>query len=567
MTNSEQTDNKAGFWIRALVTWIDLLIIYISLKTVFYALYFSGLYIYFPFQFSFVVLLLFYNTCAIAYKGQTLGMWLLNIKVYDQKGAKLSLRKALVRETILKIFSFIIFLMGFLWIGFSKSKKGWHDYLIDSKVVSNNEPNRNTLPWKWLAISSFVIIGGNYLWEISNIIYNAKKIEVTEGVIDLPFMHRQLSGVTEVSKITNDSLYVNWLNKNALSPKDYAITMAKTHQVTLFGEEHDLKDNLDFFNRIIPDLYFKSGVRCIAMEVMPSSVDGKIEKLVGAKAFNNDLAMEIARSQGWKTWGDKEYWDVLKTVWKLNKSLPENAQKMRLVGIDSDWEMANIVLLNIGGDKRGPTPFVEKFRVFPMVKDLFNGSLRDNTMAHNIEKETIEKGDKGVVWVGGAHTPVQYGWPQIVNHKIIDLRARMGLLLYQKYKDKIFQIELFYPYYPENENKACPPVFQGFIENVMAKRANTPTGFSIKKSPFENLRDSCSGYFGFYPTIVYGDLAQGLIFLKPFKDLQHCTWANGYISNEMYMKYKPLYELMAKRKFSNAAEVDRYFNDSYLKHY
>jgi uncharacterized RDD family membrane protein YckC len=565
MATNEHTDDKAGFWIRALATWIDLLIIYICLKTVFYVLYFSALYIYFPFQFSFIVLLILYNTCAIASKGQTLGMWLLNIKVYNKTGEKLSIIKAIVRETILKVLSLMILSLGFLWIGFSRSKKGWHDYLIGSKVVSNNEPNRNSLACRLLAILSFVILGGNYLAEIANVVYDAKKIEVTKGLIDLPFIHRQRSDVTEISKITNDSLFVNWLNKQAQSPKDYAVAMAKTHQVTLFGEQHDLKDNLDFFNSIIPDLYFKSGVRCVAMEVMPSSVNGEIEKLVNGKDYNDDLAMEIARSQGWKTWGDKEYWDVLKTVWKLNRSLPENAQKMRLVGIDDDWQMANIVLLNIGGDKRGPTPFVEKFRIFPMVKDLFNGSFRDNIMAHNIEKETIEKGDKGVVWVGSAHTPMQFAWAQIKNHKIIAMSPRMGLLLNQKYKGKIFQIELFHPFYPEIENNACAPVFQSFIENIMAKRANIPAGFSIKNSPFENIRDSCSGFFGLYPTITYGDLAQGLIFLKPFKDLQHCTWTKGYISNEMFMKYKPLYEVMATRKFSNAAEVDRYFNDIFLK--
>lgn len=565
MATNGHLNNNAGFWIRALATWIDLLTVYISLKAAFYVLYFSGLYIYFPFQFSFIVLLILYNTCAIAAKGRTLGMWLLNIKVCDKTGKKLSMLKAVVRETILKIFSFLILSLGFLWIGFSRSKKGWHDHLIGSKVVKNNEPDRNPPVWKSIAILSFVVLSGSYLAEISSVIYNAKKIEVKKGVTDLPFISRKISEVTEVSKINNDSLFVNWLNNHAQSPKDYSIAMTKTHQVTLFGEQHDLKDNLDFFNSIIPDLYFKSGVRCVAMEVMPSSVNSKIEKLVNGKDFDDELAMEIARSQGWKTWGDKEYWDVLKTVWKLNKRLSGNAKKMRLVGIDDDWQMANIVLLNIGGDKRGPTPFVEKFRIFPMAKDLVNGSYRDNMMARNIEKETIEKGDKGVVWVGAAHTMMQFGWAQIKSHKIISISARMGLLLNQKYKDRICQIELFHPYYPENDTKACSPVFQSFIENIMAKRANIPAGFSIKKSPFENLRDSCSAFFGLYPTIVYGDLAQGMIFLKPFKDLQHCTWTKGYISNEMFMKYKPLYEIMARRKFANAAEVDRYFDDSYLK--
>jgi|GEM_PF-6329769 len=111
----------------------------------------------------------------------------------------------------------------------------------------------------------------------------------------------------------------------------------------------------------------------------------------------------------------------------------------------------------------------------------------------------------------------------------------------------------------------CPPLFLGFLEHVMARRGYTPAGFSIKNSPFEYLRDSCSEYFNVYPTIVYGDLVEGLIFLKPFKDLQHCTWTKGYISDKMFMQYKPLYEVIAKRRFANSGDVNRYFMESYLR--
>jgi uncharacterized RDD family membrane protein YckC len=561
----KSSSTNAGFWLRALAAWIDLLLIYFVLKSIFYLLYFSSCYIYFPFQFSFILLLIVYNTCLVVLAGQTVGMRLLNIKVYDKTGKKLSAIKAIIRETILKAVSFIVLCLGFLWIGFSRSKRGWHDFLIGSKVVKNDDPGKKYLVWKSLAIVSLVIIAGNYFKEIAGVIYDARKIEISKGQIDLPFIHRKPSDVVEVSKITNDSLFKNWVNKHAKSPKDYAIEIAKTHRVTLFGESHDLKDNLEFFNGIVNDLYYKAGVRCIGMEVMPSSVDGKIEKLINGKDFNDELALQIARSQGWKTWGDREYWDVLKTVWKLNKSLLANAQKMRLVGLDEDWEAANMVLLNIGGEKRGPTPFAEKFRVFPMLRDFISLSLRDEMMARNIEKEIIRKGDRGVVWIGFAHTLPQFAWAQIKDHKIMAASPRMGVLLHQKYKDEIFQIEMFQPFDPDNDDKNCAPVFQSFIERLMTAHGNYPAGFNIKNSPFENIRDKCSGYFSLYPTVTYGDLAQGLIFLKPFKDLKKCTWTQRYISNEMFMKYKPLYEVMAKRKFANANEVNKYFTKIYLK--
>jgi len=60
---------------------------------------------------------------------------------------------------------------------------------------------------------------------------------------------------------------------------------------------HDKKDNLDFLNKIIPALYHKAGVRYIAMECFPPEMNNKVKKLVTAKNYDRELALEIARSK------------------------------------------------------------------------------------------------------------------------------------------------------------------------------------------------------------------------------------------------------------------------------
>ena len=45
--------------------------------------------------------------------------------------------------------------------------------------------------------------------------------------------------------------------------------------------------------------------------------------------------------------------------WQLNKSLPAYAPKMRLIGLDGDWEGPNIGVLNVGGDKKTLKRFKE----------------------------------------------------------------------------------------------------------------------------------------------------------------------------------------------------------------
>ena len=410
-----------------------------------------------------------------------------------------------------------------------------------------------------------MFLSGSYLGEIIPGFYHSWKMEIPTARLDLPFLHRSISKLTEVSIIKQDTSFTSWLKKNSQSPENYLVSVAAQHRVTLLGEIHDQKDNLIFFNNVIPNLYFKAGIRCIGMEVLPACMNERITKLVNNRRYDDKLAMEISRSQPWQIWGDKEYWDVLKTIWELNRNLPPKATKMRLIGLDGNWEGPNIGVLNTGGDAKGTAPFLEKFKVFPAIKDMFIEVNRESIMASNIEEEMIKKGDKGVVLVGFAHTTPKLGYPQIQNHKIVAVQQRMGLLLGQKYKRQIFAIELFQPLSPEVEDKAHPPVLRDFVEAVLKKSDKIAVGFSIKNSPFEFIRDRYSDIFDYYPSICYGDVAEGLICLKRTDKSRNCTWTEGYISNEMYMKYRPFYELLAKQKFINANEVNEYFKKKYAE--
>ena len=91
----------------------------------------------------------------------------------------------------------------------------------------------------------------------------------------------------------------------------------------------------------------------------------------------------------------------------------------------------------------------------------------------------------------------------------------------------------------------------------MNKRNNQPIGFSISDSPFYNLRDSCSYFFTQFPSICYGDITQGVIFLKPLNKKPSISWMKGYISDEMFMNYKPMYDLVFKGNYKNANEINQ----------
>ena len=551
---------KAGFWIRLLASWIDLLIIYAVLKLVFYILLIFHANLYFPFEFTFFLLFILYSFFAVSIKGKTIGKWLLGLEITDKTDNRLSIFRSFLREAIVKLFSFVVFFLGFLWIGFSKRKKGWHDLIIGSKVEKTEPSSMKTIAFKYVSVFSLLFIIGKPIIQNVILIRNARQMELSEKLPALPFISRSSSEVMDISQVKSDSSFINWLNINSKTPEDYAIETASKHQLTLFGEMHENKDNLDFLNRIIPDLYYKAGVRCVAMEVMPATMNEKLRHLVNAPAFDRELQMQIARTGPWTIWGYKEYWDVLETIWKLNKNLPDDKLKMSIVGIDADWNGPDIALTFAGKDDASENvPFYERFRIFSSLKDFPKWAYRDGIMAYNVKKEILDKGIKGIVWIGDAHTKLKCGTLNIQNNKPVSLQARFGLMLYEKYKDKIAQIVMWNTMRNFLLSDDPPPsVLDSLFEGIMAKRNNQPAGFTIDGSPFGNLHDTTAMFFNKYPALCLSDVMQGVIFFKPFKERREITWMQGYLSEKTFMENKPFYKLKFNKnmKFRNAKELN-----------
>ena len=67
--------------------------------------------------------------------GATLGKMALGIKVVDESGQKAGFFKVLIRETIGKVVSGLIFLLGYIWVLFDGRRQGWHDKIAATFVV------------------------------------------------------------------------------------------------------------------------------------------------------------------------------------------------------------------------------------------------------------------------------------------------------------------------------------------------------------------------------------------------------------------------------------------------
>jgi hypothetical protein len=348
-----------------------------------------------------------------------------------------------------------------------------------------------------------------------------------------------------------------WLDEKAMSPVAYCIAKCNEHQVVIIGEPHNKKEYLELFKKLVIEAYRQAGVRVIGLECCNAEDNGKITRLEDGERYDTSLAYEIARSENWALWGYKEYWDVLKAVWELNKSLPLGSEHMRVVGLDKTMDYQLFTLWQ-AGQLKDPA-LIEKAKSQPNVLD------RDNWLAGNVEKEILDKGQKGLILIGFNHSFTHYGQPRFdkTRKEMIGRWSRMGVLLYQKYGEKVFQIGLHLEYEPSmimrEGDKGGDPVFTSFLERIMAVHGNKPVGFDVPGSPFADLRDARSYYFYWQPKVTFADLCQGYIFLKPFKALSPCSWMKNFINDEMFKKGRTYYEYAYKRKFKNSQEVNEFF--------
>jgi len=152
----------AGFWIRAVALMVDISI-FIWLPFLFFgamsynsplqviseqigygvsgALFSFGI-------FCLMIILfftpLFYFVLMTYYKGATLGKMLMGIKVQTENSEKLTWGKVILRETVGKMASSVVFNIGYIMAAFTNKKQALHDMVVSTVVVYKDPQKKNT---------------------------------------------------------------------------------------------------------------------------------------------------------------------------------------------------------------------------------------------------------------------------------------------------------------------------------------------------------------------------------------------------------------------------------------
>jgi hypothetical protein len=319
----------------------------------------------------------------------------------------------------------------------------------------------------------------------------------------------------------------SWLGRNSQPADDYFIGLYKKHDLIIFGEGHNVREHKEFILHLLPRLYKEAGVRCIGWEFSNPTADPELEKLTTAPEYAADALLNFARSQDAHEWNSKEHWDLIEAVRKLNAGLPPGSEKMRFVGLDKviNWVDTYIKIKTVAKDS-------------PEAKALNElEQRRDVEMAENVEREILARGIKGLAFVGRGHDETHFGTPPDKPYR----RPIMGKVLYDKYGDRVHQVCPDWGGFPA-VTKACDPAHP------------LPVGFDMPSSPFASI---ITLEMGRIPAKIE-KMARGYIYFGPAERLHANTPIAGFVTDEMFAKYKNYYEIDFGRKFTSAKEVDEW---------
>lgn len=323
-------------------------------------------------------------------------------------------------------------------------------------------------------------------------------------LFSLIFQDRPLG---EISQVEEDEL-VQYLKTHWKTPEEYVVSKLRDYDIVFIGEAHHIKHDVELIHNLIPLLY-KIGVYNLGIEFGCYEYQDKVDSLTAGETYDEDLARWLMFKWG-SYWPYKEYIDLYREAWELNKSLPQGRPKFRVVNLDyrAKWN-----LLREGM----PSGLWER---------VFYKGARDTHMSQVILNEFVKKNKKALIYAGQHHAFTHYYEPNydFGNKKLKGLiKNRMGNLVYHKVPNKVFNICLHYPWPNRESKKELNYPVNGIIDKIMSEFEDKRVGFDVKNSPFGKLQDYDTYYSAGYDDFTLSTFCDGYIFQKHFKDYEGCT--------------------------------------------
>ena len=321
---------------------------------------------------------------------------------------------------------------------------------------------------------------------------------------------------------------LSYLEKNSKTPNDYVIEKFKNHDVIFIGENHFIKQQVEFIKNLIPDLY-KNGIYNLGTEFLRYSDVKLVNKLITDSIYDEQLAREITFKSDW-AWGYKEYLDIYKEVWKLNHSLAKGKPKFKIFGIEEDMDWSYVQKEE---DLDNPEIMEKVFKSSSQFDE------DEGLSAYAIQKEVLDKGEKALIHCGINHAFTSYYQPHY-NFQKHEFggdyeKERMGNLIKNKIGNKTMTIFLHGPWDSDKGYGHRTLPVDGVLDSMFSIKENArfvPFGVDTKNTPFGDLKGETSVYKYGYHNFTLKDFCDGYIFLCPISEYKTVSAISDFIKPE-----------------------------------
>ncbi|ANQ51639.1 ChaN family lipoprotein [Flammeovirga sp. MY04] len=306
--------------------------------------------------------------------------------------------------------------------------------------------------------------------------------------------------------------------RNPLLPKDYIIKKFQNHDIVLLGEDHGVKEHVEFIQDMIPHLY-RNGIYQLGMEFGAYEMQEQLDELLIADEYDPQKTKDLFFFYN-VGWAFLEYHELYHKVWEFNQTLTSQEKKFRIINLSYQFHW-------------------EKFDMNHQeasLKEVFHLGEIDSFRCEIVKDQVINKKEKALLLVGTPHAFSKFlhdASKPIENKNCPFVDTYLGHRLYDEIGDKVFTI-LFHQSFlgtKENNYKSVSPANGRLIEMIEKKHIGK-IGFDVSRN-IANLTDN-SALSECQPHLKLGDVCDGYIFIAPLNELTGCTIDASYFSGKDY---------------------------------
>lgn len=130
--------------------------------------------------------------------------------------------------------------------------------------------------------------------------------------------------------------YVQHIDPVQSDPFKFVADKFDDHSIVFIGENHKRKQDLDFFNQLVPYLYQTKKINVIGWEFGAQEYQRDADSVVTASEFDRKKAISIMRRSMFY-WCWEEYLNIFKTIWQVNKSISNADEKIRFLQLNTTY--------------------------------------------------------------------------------------------------------------------------------------------------------------------------------------------------------------------------------------